>query len=136
MTPNTIRNHCGQHKCNWIVAPGTRTRTCWSAHINVLSICIELCTQYPTCTGPPSSAACRASAANQLIKAFAAGWSAVQNGTPPVSDLTQPQRIGLGKTCLAMMDWPHTYPAWSVLLLMCSTKAAFVGGRYSKVLDD
>ena len=27
MTPNSIRNHCGQHKCNWNVAPGTRTRT-------------------------------------------------------------------------------------------------------------
>ena len=37
-----------------------------------------------------------------------------------------------------MMDWPHTYPACCVVLLTCSTKAAFVGGRYmySKVRDD
>ena len=47
-----------------------------------------------------------------------------------------PQRLGLGNTCLAMMDWPHTYHAWCVVLLTCSTKATFVGGRYSKVRDD
>ena len=75
----------------------------------------------------------------QLINTFmalAARGRAVQNGTQPVSDLAEPQRLGLGNTCLAMMDWPHTYPAWCVVPLMCSSKAAFVGGRYSKVRDD
>ena len=75
----------------------------------------------------------------QLINTFmtlAARGRAVQNGTQPVSALTQPHMLGLGNTCLAMMDWPHTYPAWCVVLLMCSTKAAFVGERYSKVRDD
>ena len=58
---------------------------------------------------------------------LAARGRAVQIGTQQVSDLIQPQRIGLGNTSLAMMDWPHTYPAWCVVLLTCSTKAAFVG---------
>ena len=44
-----------------------------------------------------------------------------------------PQRLGLGNICLAMMDWPHAYHAWCVVLLTYSTNAAFVGGRYSKV---
>ena len=82
-------------------------------------------------TGTQSSATCGAAAANHAARGIA-----VQNGTQPVSDLTHPQRLGLGNTCLAMMDWPHTYPAWCVFLLTCSTKAAFVGGRYSKVRDD
>ena len=46
----------------------------------------------------------------QLINTFmtlAARVRAVQDVTQPVSDLTQPQRLGLGNTCLAMMDWPH-----------------------------
>ena len=68
--------------------------------------------------------------------ALAARGRAVQNGTQPVSDLTQPQRLGPGITWWAMMDWPHTYPAWCVVRLMCSIKAVFVGGRYSKVRDD
>ena len=64
--------------------------------------------------------------------AFVTRGRAVKNGTQPVSDLTQPQRLGLGNTCLAMMDWRHTYPAWCVVLLTCSTKAAFVGGDTRK----
>ena len=34
------------------------------------------------------------------------------------------------------MDWRHAYRSWRVLLLTCSTKAAFVGGRYSYVRND
>ena len=69
---------------------------------------------------------------------LAARGRAVQDGTQPISNFTQPQRLGLGNTGLAMMDWPHTNPAWCGALLTCSTKAAFVGGRYmySNVRDD
>ena len=74
----------------------------------------------------------------QLINTFmdlVARGRAVQNGTQPVSDLTQPQRPWLGNTCLAMMDWPHTYPAWFVVLLTCSTclprEQAGVRSKYS-----
>ena len=52
-----------------------------------------------------------------IFMALAARGRAVQNGTQPVSDLIQPQRLGLGNTCLAMMDWPHTYPARCVVVL-------------------
>ena len=72
----------------------------------------------------------------QLINTFmtlAARGRAVQDGTQPISNLTQ--RLGLGNTCLAMMDWPHTYPAWCVFLLTCSTKAVFVGRRYMSGVD-
>ena len=71
----------------------------------------------------------------QLINTFmalTARGRAVQNGTQPVSDLTQPQRLGIGNICLAMMNWNHPYPAWCVVLLMCSTKAAFASGDTRK----
>ena len=90
----------------------------------------------PLVTGTPSSANCGAAAANQHIHDFGGSRDRSPEWYPAVFRFDPPQRLGLGNTCLAMMEWPHTYPAWCVVLLTCSTKTAFVGGRYSKVRDD
>ena len=81
-------------------------------------------------TGTLSSTTCGASAANQHIHDF--------GGSMEGSPGWYPADFRFYETCMAMMDWPHTYPDWCVVLLTCSTKAVFVGGRYmySKVRDD
>ena len=77
-----------------------------------------------------------ASAANQPMHGFRGSREGSLGWYPAGLRFDPPQRLGLGNICLAMMDWPHTYHAWYVVLLTCSTNAAFVGGRYSKVWDD
>ena len=56
MTPNSIRNHRRQHKCNWVVANGTRNRTGMNVkndnHNNILCITITcLLKGYDQCIG-------------------------------------------------------------------------------------
>ncbi len=77
-----------------------------------------------------------ASAANQPMHGFRGSREGSPGWYPAGLIFDPPQRLGLGNICLAMMDWPHTYHAWYVVLLTCSTNAAFVGGRFSKVWDD
>ena len=64
-------------------------------------------------------------------------WISQLEGRHPAGFIFDPTPwIGLDNTWLTIISWPHIYPAWYVVLLAGSTKADFVGGRYSKGWDD
>ncbi len=87
-------------------------------------------------TGTPSSATCGAAAANQHIHDFGGSRDLCSEWYPVVFRFDPPPEARAWQHLLGDDGLAHTYPAWCVFLLTCSTKAAFVGGRYSKVRDD
>ena len=136
-----------QHKGNWIVQMAHVPARVWIWRTvitivyqnNMQYIMMLCCTCYMTAmllVWRRRRRRIGASAANQPMHGFRGSREGSPGWYPAGLIFDPPQRLGLGNICLARGDWPLTYQVWYAVLLTCSTNAAFVGGRYSKVWDD